>query len=175
MEAYEDIVGEIKELDEEDYPQEAYLVRRGIGRGNCDYNSSAYALDIAQRVRDAVAHDYTEWYQLDVAGNKIHVGDTVRSLINGAEYTVEGFGIHDALIVNLFEDGTWEYVSSVRKVVPDTQKNIDDDATLAPYAYCDKYGLFPIQEDNEDRETMQTRMVKHLLERQRKLCEVENA
>ena len=175
METYGQIIEEINELDEEDYPQEAYLIRRGIGRGNCDYNSSAYALDIAQRVRDAVAHDYTEWYQLDADGNEIHIGYTVKSLINGHESTVEGFGSRDALIVSLFDDGTWSYLSNIRVVTPDTQEKINDDATLPPYAYCERYGLFPIKEDHEDQETMVARMVKHLLERQRKLLGVRNA
>lgn len=169
MEKYEDIIEEIKDLDEEDYPQEAYLIRRGIGRGNCDYNSSAYALDIAQRVRDTVGGDPSQWYILDADGNQVHIGDDVRNDYNNV-FTVRYFKLlSESFVVCYDGDDNWDFPHSVHKVISDTQEQIDADAEISAMAYCLKYGL----ESVDEGETTSILKTRHILERQRKLDGVE--
>lgn len=49
----------------------------------------------------------------------------------------------------------------------DTQESIDDDATIAPWEYCSKFGI-GVEEGCDEATTVEL-MAKHLLERQRKL------
>lgn len=175
MEKYEDIIKEIKELDKSEIPICEYVPKHDVNPDGRHVLTVSFGLDIAQRVRDAVGGDFREWYQLDKQGSRLYIGDQVLPDCTNVEYAVEGFDFEDGIPTAYLSGGARLFVDNVRKVHQDTQKQIDDDITLFPYEYCKKYDLFPIEEDNEDQESLMTRMVKHLLERQRKLCEVENA
>lgn len=49
----------------------------------------------------------------------------------------------------------------------DTQEDIEDDATMPPWAYCEKHGI-DVEPGSDESDTVEA-MCKHLLRRQRKL------
>ena len=168
-EKYDEIIDEIRELDEATFPTSEYMSRHGIQFPPYKTENTACALDIAQRVRDAVGSDPSQWYMLDKNKKRIYIGDSVNNgySINTVSFFSPQYGTWG---VNYSED-EWDFPERVSKT--DTQEQINADITMFPHEYCKKYDLFPVEENNENRESLMIKMVRHLLERQRKLDGVE--
>lgn len=109
---------------------------------------------------------------LDADGVKIDVGDTVWCKHDNAEIVVTGF--EDGFVKVLDEtpnSGVWirlapEHLTH-RK--PDSHGDIEDDATLPPREYCDRYQLLGADSAYFDESEAVEAMCKHLIHRTRKL------
>lgn len=157
METYHDIIREIKELDEKKAPANAYLNRHEIKRSFFyESNSTPYALDIAKRVRDAVAGDASEWYVTLRYGEKLHLGEDYIDE-DGNRKKARAFA---RKIIVSGGDLQFDNSDTCKKIEPDTQEMIYKDILLKTKDYCEKYGLSEISDPAR---------VCHLLERQKKL------
>lgn len=116
-ETYEEIINEIKSCEwGNDY----------LERHNCGNNENAVAvnvaLHVAARVREAVGGDPAEWWVKDADGNRVHIGDDVKNCYSNT-FEVISFGYRDGRRIVEYDNG-YDYVDTVRKVIPDTRENI---------------------------------------------------
>ena len=119
---------------------------------------------------------------LDADGVPIRVGDTVWNVNTGKYLVVDGLGerwfcaIGDTIKYN-------PLMFSHKQ--PDSLERIEEDALMASTDYCDKYGLLDSECNAEEGDeaarhctycglTCETRMVKHILRRQREVLERDN-
>lgn len=170
-ETYEQIVEEIKLIDDGEWSYARYFSKHGLDGDAYSYQVTPFALDLIERVRDAVGGDPSQWYILDADGNQVHIGDDVRNDYNNV-FTVRYFKLlSESFVVCYDGDDNWDFPHSVHKVISDTQEQIDADAELSAMAYCLKYEL----ESTDEGETTSILKTRHILERQRRLDGVDNA
>ena len=123
-ETYAEIMEDLKKHDN-DYAVD-YCMRFLVDPSD---ESSSYfhdaACDIARRVRDAVAGDSTQWYQLDADDNEIKIGDDF--IYFGQKYSIYGFSFNNVIFSN--ENGALviAFKHLLHKVLEDTQEKIDTD------------------------------------------------
>lgn len=99
---------------------------------------------------------------LDADGVEIKVGDTVWHE-DGTMLRVDGFGgIEDGetiVSVHIIRGATqWSAVRSLSltHTRPDSWERLEEDATMSPWSYCDKYGLVVDRSDGELAPTNET-------------------
>lgn len=133
METYDDIIEEIERLDVIGENYKRYLNNHGL-RKQHQWASTDMALDIAKRVRDAVAGDPSEWWVPDSHGERIHIGDTY-SPING-KYD-KAYMLGDGIVRGL--DQVTSNSGACLKHIPDTREKVIEDLTgaleLAQYSH----------------------------------------
>lgn len=113
---------------------------------------------------------------LGADGLPIKVGDAMWSLSGAGPLTVTSLHTDDPTPdggdspwADLNDDGlySWIYAGSLTHTPPDTQQDIDEDATMPPAEYCAVRGID--LGDDPDRATATEAMVRDLLRRQREL------
>lgn len=99
---------------------------------------------------------------LDADGVEIKVGDTVWHE-DGTMLRVDGFGgIEDGetiVNVHIIRGATqWSAVRSLSltHTRPDSWERLEEDATMSPWSYCDRYGLVVDRSDGEFAPTNET-------------------
>lgn len=99
---------------------------------------------------------------LDADGVEIKVGDTVWHE-DGTMLRVDGFGgIEDGetiVNVHIIRGATqWSAVRSLSltHTCPDSWERLEEDATMSPWSYCDRYGLVVDRSDGELAPTNET-------------------
>lgn len=117
---------------------------------------------------------------LDADGVEIKVGDTVWHE-DGTMLRVDGFGgIEDGeTIVNVHViRGAVPWIAvrslSLTHVQPDSWERLEEDATMSPWSYCDRYGLVVDRSDGEFAPTNET-FALDLIRRAKALAEKEAA
>lgn len=115
-EKYYDIIEEIENLEGENVLVGYAASRRGIRF----VNEKDAILDIALRVREAIAADMSEWYQVGFDGSKIKIGDEAVNkfdLADGSRVSgkVKYFGERNKRPVVRYSDFGWDYVKDISK------------------------------------------------------------
>ena len=120
-ETYNDIVKEVKRLDEEQWSPLTYCVTHGCALDDTKTADADMALHLCKRVRDAVARDYKEWWVEDGNGNQVYIGDRFTDAREQAE---EVCALGDCAIVG--DSGDVFDARICEKVIPDTREKIID-------------------------------------------------
>lgn len=92
------------------------------------------------------------------------------------------FSLHDNTLGNVGRYEVFRQNRFVKRHKPDSLERIEEDALMASIDYCDKYGLLDSECNAEEGDeairhctdcglTCETRMVKHILRRQREVLE----
>ena len=151
------------------------VVVRSTVKGGYGYNDDAYPL-LLWDVRDVKRHRQEV---LDADGVPIHVGDTVWTVYSGEKEKVAGILLGKRIAI---ESGGWRRSVDLTHKHPDSLERIDEDALMASIDYCNKYGLLDSECNAEEGDeairhcthcwpTCETRMIKHILRRQREVLE----
>ena len=159
------------------------VVVRSTVKGGYGYHDEAYPLllwsvDSLKRHRQEV---------LDADGVPIIVGDVVYFVDNAEAFDVLGVESDGDEPVHIGrKDGTstdaWVSPGDLTHKQPDTLERIEADAFMDSITYCNKYGLIDSRCNAEEGDeavrhcvdcglSCETRMVKHLLQRQREVIE----
>ena len=126
-ETYEDIIEEIERLDSSSENYSRYIQNHGLKKRH-QWASTDMALDIAARVRDAVAGQPSEWWVADADGNHVHIGDKVTNSYN-CTFEVVGLGVLNGRKTVEYDDGDFCFADTVRKFsTQDTREKIINDA-----------------------------------------------
>lgn len=150
-------------------------------KGGHGYHDGAYPLllwcvDALKRHRQEV---------LDADGVPINVGDRVYFVGNSEYFDVLGIESYAYVHIGRKDNTSTDafvYPFELTHKQPDSLERIEDDAFMDSIIYCDKYGLLDSMCNAEEgdeavrhctdcRLSCETRMVKHLLHRQRELLE----
>ena len=154
------------------------IVVRSTVKGGHGYHDEAYPLllwsvDELKRHRQEV---------LDADGVPIHVGDTVYSVHGGPKaIKVASIDVSDDWPITSTELQHFK-PSKLTHKQPDSLERIERDALMDSIIYCDKYGLLDSRCNAEEGDgavrhctdcglSCETRMVKHILRRQREVLE----
>lgn len=94
---------------------------------------------------------------LDADGVEVHLGDTVYES-NGQSGIV--IAVHPSTrCVDLRQDGCVACAMDAKRLThtrPDSWERLEEDATMSPWSYCDKYGLVVDRSDGEFAPTNET-------------------
>lgn len=94
---------------------------------------------------------------LDADGVEVHLGDTVYES-NGQSGIV--IAVHpSARCVDLRQDGCVACAMDAKRLThtrPDSWERLEEDATMSPWSYCDRYGLVVDRSDGEFAPTNET-------------------
>lgn len=159
------------------------VVVRSTVKGRHGYHDEAYPL-LLWYVRDVKRHRQEV---LDADGVPIIVGDVVYFADNEEPFDVLGIESDGDEPVHIGRNDitstdSWVSPGDLTHKQPDTLERIEEDALMDSILYCDKYGLLDNgcnAEEGDDAVrhctdcalSCETRMVKHLLNRQRELLE----
>lgn len=157
-ETYDEIIEEIEQLDECCDNYNRYLLNHGLRKRHL-WASTDMALDIADRVREAVGGDPREWWVLDADGNRVCIGDLVKNDFNDT-FPVVGLGIIGDRKTVKYCDG-YDFADTVHKVIPDTREKIIED-TLEKLDQTEMY-----------RTSLVVESVEQAIDRAMKLAEVD--
>lgn len=131
-ETYDEIIEEIKQID---YAL-SYCLKHKCTRGDTKGVGNDMALHFAARVRDAVGGDPNEWWVEDADGNRVHIGDDVKSY--NCTLHVRGLGVGDGRQTVEYDNNEYDYANTVHKIIPETRERIVEDALtkLDPLGVC---------------------------------------
>lgn len=157
--------------------QDDKCVEVGIAFDGGESTSSHYMIYDGERVKRP------EPEVLDADGVPIRVGDTVWEV--GRRRPLKVTAVEPGIVSYETEDGAhgmYYAIGDLTHKQPDSLERIETDALMASIDYCNKYGLLDSRCNAEEGDeairhctdcglTCETRMVKHILRRQREVLE----